>query len=69
MTASDAPQDHDVAQKHAALYYFRKPSRLSEFRQLGLIVRDILAGTKASAPGTAGLETENGAQHDPDPHA
>ena len=30
MTSSDAPQDHDRAQKHAAMFYFRKPSRLEE---------------------------------------
>ena len=61
MTASDARQDRDSAQKHAALYYFRKPSRLDEFKYLGVIVRDILVGKKPSAPGTAGLEREDGA--------
>ena len=42
MTGSDAPQHHDTAQKHAAIFYFRKPSRLEEFIQLGVIVREIL---------------------------
>ena len=46
MTVSDALQDHDTAQKHAAMYYFRKPSRLEEFIQLGVIVREILTGKK-----------------------
>ena len=46
MTSSDAPQDHDKAQKHAAMFYFRKPSRLEEFIQLGVIVREILTGKK-----------------------
>ena len=46
MTASDAPQDRDRAQKHAAIFYFRKPSRLEEFIQLGVIVREILTGKK-----------------------
>src|SRR5690242_13485794 len=46
MTSSDAPADHDRAQKHAALYYFRKPSRLDEFIQLGVIVREILTKNK-----------------------
>ena len=47
MTSSDAPHDHDRAQKHAAMFYFRKPSRLDEFIQLGVIVREILTGKKA----------------------
>ena len=45
MTASAAPEDEDRAQKHAALFYFRKPSRLQEFIELGAIVRDILKTT------------------------
>lgn len=43
MTSSSAPEDQERAQKHAALFYFQKPSRLDEFIQLGVIVRDILA--------------------------
>jgi CheY-like chemotaxis protein len=42
MTSSAAPEDHDRAQKHAVLFYFRKPSRLDEFIHLCVIVRDIL---------------------------
>jgi len=49
MTSSDAPQDHESAEKHAAMFYFRKPSRLEEFMQLGAIVRDILTGKKPQA--------------------
>src|ERR1041385_5606752 len=49
MASSDAPQDHDRAQKHAALFYFRKPSRLDEFIQRGVIVRDILTRKKPLA--------------------
>jgi CheY-like chemotaxis protein len=45
MTSSSALEDQDRAQKHAALFYFRKPSRLEEFIQLGVIVRDILTRT------------------------
>jgi CheY-like chemotaxis protein len=45
MTASAAPEDEDRAQKHAALFYFRKPSRLQEFIELGAIVREILKTT------------------------
>lgn len=43
MTASDAPRDHAQAKKHAALHYFRKPSNLDEYMQLGIIVRDLLS--------------------------
>ena len=50
MTSSAAPEDQARAQKHAALFYFQKPSRLDEFIQLGVIVRDILARkTRAGA--------------------
>jgi len=31
------------------MFYFRKPSRLEEFMQLGAIVRDILTGKKPQA--------------------
>lgn len=31
VTASDAPQDHDVAEKHAAMHYFREPPSLDQF--------------------------------------
>ncbi len=61
MTSSDAPADHDRAQKHAAMFYFRKPSRLDEFIQLGVIVRDILTGKKSMALGAAGLERKGDA--------
>jgi len=49
MTASDAPHDHQMAQKHAAIHYFRKPNSLVEFMQLGVIVRGVLTGTKTAA--------------------
>lgn len=55
MTLSLAPEDQDRAQKHAALYYFRKPSRLDKFIQLGVIVRNILV-SKTPASSTQGGE-------------
>ena len=42
MTASDSPEDHANAERHAALHYFRKPLNLAEFMQLGVIVKEIL---------------------------
>jgi two-component system response regulator len=57
MTSSAAPEDQERAQKHAALFYFRKPSHLEEFIQLGVIVRDILVRkTPAEARATQGGE-------------
>lgn len=53
MTASDSPQDHEQARKHAARYYFRKPSSLAEFLSLGAVAREILTGVGAPSP--AGL--------------
>src|SRR5581483_3216940 len=58
MTSSANAEDRDRAEKHAALFYFRKPSRLEEFIQLGAIVRDILVGKKAG--GGAGRPTTEG---------
>jgi two-component system response regulator len=54
MTASAAPEDEDRAQKNAALYYFRKPSRLQEFIELGEIVREILETTGTGAEARRG---------------
>jgi len=46
MTSSEAPSDIDAAAKSAALHYFRKPSSLGQFLQLGKIVRDVLEPLK-----------------------
>lgn len=51
MTASDSPQDHEQARKHAARYYFRKPSSLAEFLSLGDVARNILTGAGEPVPG------------------
>ncbi len=58
MTASDAPRDHAQATKHAAMHYFRKPSTLAEYMQLGIIVRDLLStdNTSAGLPAERGVE-------------
>ncbi|HEY1340441.1 MAG TPA: response regulator [Bryobacteraceae bacterium] len=50
MTASDSPDDRQRAEKHAALHYFRKPSSLTEFIELGAIVRSILGGPQGVDP-------------------
>jgi CheY-like chemotaxis protein len=58
MTSYDAPADHDRAQKHAAMFSFRKPSHLNECIQLGMIIRDILTGKKPLVLGLAGAGKE-----------
>jgi CheY-like chemotaxis protein len=47
-TASDALEGQQTAERHAALYYFRKPSLLADFMRLGTVVRGILAGEMLS---------------------
>lgn len=42
VTSSDSPKDKAQAARLGATQYFRKPSRLDEFMQLGPLVRDIL---------------------------
>lgn len=56
MTASGAPRDHAQAKKHDALHYFRKPSNLAGYMELGAIVRDVLAtpSLDGSGSGTGG---------------
>jgi len=42
LTSSDSPRDMDNATRHAALYYFRKPSSLDEYLTLGDIVKEVI---------------------------
>jgi CheY-like chemotaxis protein len=44
LTSSDAPSDHQSAEKNAAIHYFRKPSNLEQFMHLGQIVKVVLGG-------------------------
>jgi hypothetical protein len=39
LTSSDAPPEHENAEKNAAIHYFRKPSLLGTFLDLGLIIK------------------------------
>lgn len=41
MTSSDAPPDRLAAARGGANYYFRKPSNLDEFLNLGVIVQQL----------------------------
>lgn len=44
ISGSDSPRDYETAQRHAALHYFHKPANVSEFMQLGRIVKGVLTG-------------------------
>ncbi len=52
MTGLDSSQLEEKAAKSAAALYFRKPSALDEFMQLGLMVRDLLEGRLEPGGGT-----------------
>jgi DNA-binding response OmpR family regulator len=43
LTSSDSPADHKMAQDNAALHYFRKPTSLAQFMDLGRIVKAVLS--------------------------
>jgi CheY-like chemotaxis protein len=43
LTSSDAPSDQQIAERNAAVHYFRKPSSLGQFMDLGRIVKDVLS--------------------------
>jgi chemotaxis family two-component system response regulator Rcp1 len=43
LTASDSPGDRETAARNAALHYFRKPSTLEQYMQLGDVVKSIIA--------------------------
>jgi CheY-like chemotaxis protein len=43
LTSSDAIRDQQIAEKHAAVHYFRKPLSLGQFMQLGKIVKEVIA--------------------------
>jgi len=42
LTSSDSPRDKGLAAQLRATEYFRKPSKLDEYMQLGPLVRDLL---------------------------
>jgi CheY-like chemotaxis protein len=47
LTASVSPHDEATAEKQAVRHYFRKPTTLDRFMELGAIVRDLLAANRA----------------------
>jgi len=59
-TRRDAPRDHDLARKRAAMHYFRKAASLDRFMQLGVIARDILSRKMPAATECAGGSPEIG---------
>jgi CheY-like chemotaxis protein len=49
LTSSDSPNDRETATRNAALHYFRKPSTLEQYLQLGDVVKNII-GLNAREP-------------------
>jgi chemotaxis family two-component system response regulator Rcp1 len=47
LTSSDAPSDHENADKNAAIHYFRKPSSLGKFLELGVIIKAVIGRAQA----------------------
>jgi DNA-binding response OmpR family regulator len=45
LTSSDSPRDRDMAMERGANLYFRKPTDLKSFMELGRIVEETLAST------------------------
>jgi CheY-like chemotaxis protein len=43
LSSSDAPSDHENAEKNAVVHYFRKPSSLNQFMQLGIIIKYVIS--------------------------
>ncbi len=50
LTSSDSPKDQVSATCHAPVDYFRKPSSLEEFMELGSIVEAVMGRAEASHP-------------------
>lgn len=46
-TSSDSPSDHESAERHAVIHYFRKPSSLVQFLQLGTIIIDVISRARS----------------------
>jgi CheY-like chemotaxis protein len=55
LTSSDAPTDHENADRNAAIHYFRKPSSLDQFMKLGIIVKSVTTRARSSRSATSQL--------------
>jgi len=49
LSASDVPKDREDVQSHSAIF-FRKPSDLDSYMELGTVVRDLVRRARPSAP-------------------
>lgn len=61
LTSSDSSTDQQNAEKHASPHYFRKPSSLSGFMELGGIVGNILGKYKPNDRISSGEQKLSGA--------
>lgn len=50
VTSSDSPRDREEVAQLGASYYFRKSSELSDFMQIGKIVKDLIQAKNTNAP-------------------
>lgn len=50
MTSSDWRKDVELAEKHASVHYFRKPSTLAEFMHLGGLVKNMIEAPCRTEP-------------------
>ena len=53
LTSSDSPSDKETATRNAAIHYFRKPSTLEQYMQLGDVVKNIIAWDSGACTGMA----------------
>ena len=51
LTSSDSPRDRDLAMSLGANAYFRKPTDLRSFMQLGEVIENALAERRTNRPG------------------
>ena len=51
LTSSDSPRDRDLAMSLGANAYFRKPTDLRSFMQLGQVIENALAQRSSDRPG------------------
>ena len=55
VTSSDAPRDRKRAELLGASFYFRKPSDLLEFMELGRVIKEAVREPATSQLSTSGL--------------
>lgn len=52
LTSSDSPHIRQAAEMHVGVKFFRKPSSLREFMELGAVIRNLVCDIPGGAPAT-----------------